>query len=97
MFVLALSIELHINESRSLKAKRQVVKSIVETARHRFSVSAAEVGHLDVWQRSRLGFACVGADTSHVEEVIDAVERFVWSHPEVEVLETSRRWLDADE
>ena len=97
MLVLALAVDLHINESRSLKAKRQVVKSIVETARQRFNVAAAEVDHMELWQRAGLGFAAVGSGAGHVESVIDAVERFVWSHPEVEVLETSRRWLDADE
>ena len=35
--------DLHVNESRSLKAKRAVVKPIVEGLRHRFSVSVAEV------------------------------------------------------
>ena len=97
MLVLALAVDLHINESRSLKAKRQVVKSIVETSRQRFNVAAAEVDHIDLWQRAGLGFAAIGSSVGHVERVIDAVERFVWSHPEVEVLETSRRWLDADE
>jgi hypothetical protein len=28
--------------------------------------------------------------------VLDTVERYVWSHPEVLVLETSRHWLELD-
>ena len=44
MFVLAFEVDLHINESRSLKAKRGVIKAILEGARHRYSVAAAEVG-----------------------------------------------------
>jgi uncharacterized protein YlxP (DUF503 family) len=91
--VLALEVELHINESRSLKAKRAVIKSIVESARRRYGVAAAEVGFHDQWQRSRLGFAAVGGEASHVGDVIDEVERFVWSHPEVEVTEVERQWL----
>lgn len=52
-------------------------------------MAAAEVDHHDKWQRAALGFAAVGADLAHVDEVLRAVERFVWSFPEVEVLEAS--------
>ena len=69
MHVCALSMELHLPASRSLKAKRVVVKHIVEVCRSRFGVAAAEVGHQDQWQRSELGFAAVADSPSHVEAV----------------------------
>lgn len=94
MFVLALEVDLHINESRSLKAKRSVVKAIVDGARQRFSVAAAEVGYQDQWQRAALGFATVSGTEHHAIEVVDAVERFVWSHPEIEVITAERTWLE---
>lgn len=94
MFVLAMEVDLHVNESRSLKAKRQVVRSIVDSARHRFGVSAAEIGAQDLWQRAVLGFAVVASSEHHAVEVIDEVDRFVWSHPEIAVLSTDRRWLE---
>jgi len=94
MFVLALEVDLHVNDSQSLKAKRQVVKSIVDTARHRFGVSAAEVGGQDLWQRATLGFAVVASSAAHAVEVIDAVDRYVWSSPRIDVLSTDRRWLE---
>jgi uncharacterized protein YlxP (DUF503 family) len=94
MFVLAVEADLHINESRSLKAKRQVIRPIVDGARHRFGVSAAEIGYQDQWQRALLGFAVVAGTVSHAEEVIDAVDRFVWSRPDIEVLSMDRKWLE---
>ena len=94
MFVLAVEADLHINESRSLKAKRQMIRPIVDGARHRFGVAAAEVGYQDQWQRALLGFAVVAGTVKHAEEVIDAVDRFVWSRPDVEVLSMDRRWLE---
>ena len=63
-----------------------MVKPILEGARRRFQVSAAEVAHHDKWQRAELGFAVVGAHAGHLEEVLAAVERFVWSFPEAEIL-----------
>jgi len=94
MFVLALEVDLHVNDSQSLKAKRQVVKSLVDTARHRFGVSAAEVGGQDLWQRATLGFAVVAPSQQQASEVIDGVDRFIWSHAGVDVVSTDRRWLE---
>ena len=65
MFVLAFEVDLHINESRSLKAKRGVIKAILEGAKHRFSVAAAEVD-VDAFEhggdrdRRRIGRGIVG-------------------------------------
>ncbi len=94
LFVCALSIDLRIPASGSLKSKRTVVKHVVETATSRYGVAAAEVGHQEQWQRSELGFAAVAGTAGHVEEVLDSVERFVWSHPEIEVVDGRRTWLE---
>jgi uncharacterized protein len=94
VFTLSLSLDLHLPEVRSLKAKRSVVRPLVEGARRRYAVSAAEVGFQDQWQRALLGFAVVSGSEHHATEVIDEVERFVWSHPEVQVLSSERRWTE---
>lgn len=91
-----LLVEIHVNNSASLKHKRSVVKHLLASARQRYAVAAAEVGAQDVWQRAELGFAALGASAAHVEDVLDAVERFVWSHPELEVLGTSRHWTELE-
>ena len=42
----------------------------------------------DKWQRASLGFACVSPDgDGHAGEVIGKVRDFVWSFPEVDVLD----------
>ncbi|MGH9149517.1 MAG: DUF503 domain-containing protein [Acidimicrobiales bacterium] len=78
--------------AHSLKEKRAVLKPIIEGARTRFRVASAEVDHHQVWQRAAIGVAAVGATVGHVTEVLDNVERFVWSFPDVEVLEAERSW-----
>jgi uncharacterized protein len=94
--VLALVVDLHLPASHSLKDKRAVVKTILEGARHRYQVAAAETDRQDKWQRAELVFAAVAGSRRHVEEVLDAVDRFVWSFPDVEVLATERPWLEID-
>ncbi len=91
-----LTVELIIDSSRSLKDKRSVVRHLLDTTRRRFAVSASEIGHHDKWKRAELGFAVVAADATHVTAVLDAVERFVWAHPEVEVASTERHWIESD-
>jgi uncharacterized protein len=96
MFVAALEIELHLADSGSLKEKRAVVRHLVEVARRRYGVSVSEVAHHDRWQRAGLGFSVVAPSAGRAEEVLDRVERFVWSHPEVSVVSSERHWLDLD-
>jgi uncharacterized protein YlxP (DUF503 family) len=94
---LALAVDLHVPESRSLKSRRAAVKPLVEGIRRRYGVSVAEVGGQQTWQRVQLGVAVVAGTSHHATDVIDEVERFIWSHPEVQVLGMSRSWLELDE
>jgi uncharacterized protein YlxP (DUF503 family) len=42
--------------------------------------------------------AAVSGSAHHAREVLDSVERFVWSFPEVEVTSSARGWMsDEDE
>jgi len=95
MHACALTLELRIRGSMSLKDKRTVVKHLVETCMSRFGVAAAEVGYQEQWQRSELGFAAVAGSPGHVEKLLDSVEKYVWSHPGLEVLATGRSWLES--
>jgi uncharacterized protein YlxP (DUF503 family) len=89
----ALEVEIRIPDAQSLKDRRQVVRSLVDGARQRFGVSAAEVGGQDTWQRATLGFAVVASEARLAEEVLDSIDRFLWSRPEIEVLDGETYWL----
>jgi uncharacterized protein len=94
--VLALTVDLRIGHAQSLKEKRAVVSTMLEGARHRFRVAAAETGDQDRHQRAELTFAAVAGAAGHAADVIDNVERFVWSFPEVEVVGAERNWLEVE-
>jgi uncharacterized protein len=96
MHAAADTFDLHIPVSRSLKAKRAVVRPIVEGLRSRFHLSVAEVGFHDQWQRTRIGVAVVAESDGHLREVLDRVERFVAGQPEVELLDVETVWLEPD-
>ena len=92
MHVAVVRLELHIPTSRSLKEKRAVLRPIVEGLRHRFQISVAEVGYQDKWQRALVGMAVVSDSYGHAVDVVDNVERWVWSKPEVEVTSFEVTW-----
>lgn len=90
------TFEVRIGHSQSLKDKRQVVRAVLDGARTRFRVAASETDHHDTWQRAQLAFVAVSGSVSHTDEVLDGVERFVWSFPELEVLEHTRTHVEVD-
>jgi uncharacterized protein len=96
MFVGAIRFELRLPQCHSLKEKRAVIRPIIDGARNRFHVASAEVGAQDAWQRAELGMSAVAASAAHAMDVLDSVERFVWSFPEVEVVRAERMWADEE-
>jgi uncharacterized protein YlxP (DUF503 family) len=77
-YVGILSFELFLPESRSLKDKRMVVRSVKAQLANRVGCSIAEVDHHDVWQRARLTLACVAREASEAERLVADAER--WLH-----------------
>lgn len=94
MHVLNLRVELRLREAQSLKAKRAVILSAIRTLDGWKGVAAAEVDHLDLWQRSAIGVCVVSGSVHHCEEVMDSIERFFWTLEAAEVLELEQSWLE---
>jgi uncharacterized protein YlxP (DUF503 family) len=73
----------------SLKGKRSVVKSILDRARVKFHVAAAEVDEMDVHRRAVLGFSAVSNDARHVQSMMDKLVSFVAGASEAQLLDKS--------
>ena len=87
MHVGLLQVRLHIPDASSLKEKRQVVKSILDRARHRFQVAASETDEQDVHRIAVLGFAAVSGSESHVRERMTKLLDGLLRHPAARVIE----------
>jgi uncharacterized protein len=61
--------------ARSLKDRRQVVKSLKDRVRAKLPVSVAEVGELERWQVATLGVAVVANESARCSEVLSAAVR----------------------
>jgi len=71
----AITLELRLDESHSLKDKRHYVKSLKDRLRAKFNVAVAEIDHQDLWQRGLVACVTVSPDQTHAEQVLQAVER----------------------
>ncbi len=85
-----ISFDIRLGDVHSLKQKRSVVRPLVADLRRTFTVSAAEVDHLDLYRRAGVGVSVVGGDSAHVVDVLDAVEELVARRPEIELLSARR-------
>jgi uncharacterized protein YlxP (DUF503 family) len=80
-------LKIHIPESRSLKDKRSVVKSLVVRLQKQFNISIAEVDDHDLWQMATIGLACVSNHNNRVDEVISAAISLIeHDYPTVEIV-----------
>ncbi|MFN2388702.1 MAG: DUF503 domain-containing protein [Actinomycetota bacterium] len=77
MFIGVARFELFIPASRSLKDKRQVLRSVIDTVSHRFGVAIAEVDHQNLWQRAAIGVSCVAGSSGHCYKVLQEIEKAV--------------------
>jgi hypothetical protein len=87
MVVGSLRVRLLIREARSLKDKRQVVRSIKDRLRNEFNISVAEVEAQDHRQLAVLGIALVGNESRQVRSTLDQIVEALRSHPVAELLE----------
>ena len=70
------TIELHLPEAHSLKAKRQVFRSLKDRLSSRYNVAVAEVpDHADLWQRGSLTVVSVARNRDVLVRLFESIYR----------------------
>lgn len=77
MVVGVCQISLSLPGVTSLKAKRSIVRKVLDRTANRFNVSAAEVAQQDTHRQATLGFAVVSGDRRHANSMLDSIAEFV--------------------
>jgi uncharacterized protein len=88
-----LTLELRLENSFSLKDKRQVVRSLKDRLRRKFNVAVAEIDYQDLWQRAALAAVTVSSDHSYAEKLLQSVEQEAASLLGSELAGSSVEWL----
>lgn len=97
MLVAVALFEIHIEYAQSLKEKRMVVKSLRDKLRHRFEISAAEVGLQDVHQRARLAVSFIALEHAQADAKLERIEEFIASNTDATLVGSTREKLEFDE
>jgi uncharacterized protein len=74
MAVAALTLEVSIPFSRSLKDRRQVVRSMKDRLRQGFNISVAELDEAVTWQSATLGIAAISSSRDYLRGLMAEVE-----------------------
>ncbi|MBC7173819.1 MAG: DUF503 domain-containing protein [Polyangiaceae bacterium] len=77
MFVGVCRVHLRIPDIDSLKAKRSIVRKVVERTANRFTVAVAEVAEQDTHRRAVVGIAVVSGSSAHANTMIDHIVTFI--------------------
>ena len=93
MIIGLLTLDLHFPGARSLKDKRQALRSLETKIRNRFNVSVAEVEHQDLWQRARLAVVTVNTDHGHLDSTLQAVTGEAENAREIQLLDAQTEFL----
>ena len=93
--VLSGRFEPRLPGTRSLKDKRARIRPVIDRIRHRHHLSVAEVDRQDDLGRCVIEVAVVAAGPGHAQDVMDGVERLVWSADGIEVLSLELTWSEA--
>ncbi len=94
MVAAALGIELRMQSAHSLKEKRAVLRPLLAGLERLASLSVAEVGRHDSWQRATIAVAVVASGPGRVEGLVAAVRRYLDEQVEVEVLDMRMSYLE---
>src|SRR5262245_63602029 len=90
-----LTFEVHLSGARSLKDKRQVIRSIKERLRSRHNVAVSELEDgADLWQRGAVAVVSVAGSRDALERLFESVVREVESHVPGNFVETGREFLE---
>ncbi|NLX35969.1 MAG: DUF503 domain-containing protein [Chloroflexi bacterium] len=93
MIVGVLTVDLQVPASRSLKDKRQVVRSLAARLRNNYNIAVAEVDHLDSWQLVTLGIAAVSGDLAHVQGLLQHVVDYIGREHSTVLLDYGTEYL----
>jgi uncharacterized protein YlxP (DUF503 family) len=75
MVVGVFQFELHLPESRSLKDKRRLVKSVLTRLKAAYNICATEIDYHDLRQRATIGVACISTSDYQAQELFSCIQR----------------------
>ncbi len=93
MVIGLLTLEIFLPDVHSLKGKRSMLRPLLERLRRDWNVSATEIDHLGVWQRSTVAVASVNTEAGAVRNSLDSIIRHVEQQHSLDLIDHSVQLL----
>ena len=90
MIVKTLSLDIYIDNSKSLKDKRSILKSLTLRCRQKFNVSISEVDNMDDIKMATIGIAIISNSVAYSDEVLDKCLNLIEQDYNVEIINMQR-------
>ncbi len=81
-----LRVTLYLEDTFSLKDKRQTVRSVVQQARNKFNAAVAETDDLDDPRTATITVAVVSNSAPHADEMLQSILGFIEGRVEMGVV-----------
>ncbi len=94
MLIGALTVSYRLEGVETLKAKRQVVRGLLDSARNKFRIAAAEVEDLNLIGNVTLGFAAVSNDRRHLASLLQHLKEHLDSRMSYRITDLSEEVLE---
>lgn len=85
-FIGRCEIDLLVENCRSLKDKRRIIKSLKDRLRRTFNVSVCEYGDQSLWQRCQLGLSVCSNERTLIEATVMKMISFIERTHGIELL-----------
>ncbi|HKJ69535.1 MAG TPA: DUF503 domain-containing protein [bacterium] len=86
MVIGLLQLELHLNNTHSLKNKRSVISRLRSQVQKKYNVSFSEVGMHDLWGRAEIALTTASTDSRVIDRMFTALEDQIERYPAVRII-----------
>jgi uncharacterized protein YlxP (DUF503 family) len=70
-----LTLDIHLQDTHSLKEKRHVLLRLKDRLCNKFNVAVAELDYQDLWQRSAIGVVSISSSEKNLRQVLEGAEK----------------------
>jgi len=78
MIIAIAEIELFLPYCHSLKEKRSIIKSLIDSLGKNNNISIKEIKYRDMWQRSLLGITSICNNTSSAQKFLNMIKNKIY-------------------
>ena len=86
-------LDLHSENSHSLKEKRRILLSLKERLRHKYNISLIESNYQNLWQKMQLTIALAASTKKIADKTFTQIENFILSQYPVQILKIEKEYL----